>query len=113
MRKFTKTHNNLEWLFPSPENPSLKESESYFDMYESRAYNLFEIAHPQLHGTFSKDDVIDAFMKGASEAHNKMVNYACMYMQTNKTLKDTIERQNKQIESLYKLIEELSKNYKK
>ena len=62
MRKFTKTHNNLEWLFPSPENPSLKESESYFDMYEYQAYNLFEIAHPQLHGTFSKDDVIDALI---------------------------------------------------
>lgn len=113
MRKFTKTHNNLEWLFPSPENLSQKESESYFDMYESRAYALFEIAHSQSQDNFTKDDIIDAFMKGASEAHNKMVNYACMYMQTNKTLKDTIERQNKQIESLYKLIEELSKNHKK
>lgn len=113
MRKFTKTHNNLEWLFPSPENPSLKESESYFDMYEYQAYNLFEIAHPQLHCTFSKDDVIDAFMKGASEAHNKMVNYVYMQIQNNKTLKDTIERQNRQIETLYKMIEDLSAHYKK
>lgn len=113
MRKFTKTHNNLEWLFPTIENPSEKESESYFDMYESQAYDLFDKAYPYNQNNFTKDDIIDAFMKGASEAHNKMVNYACMYIQTNKTLKDTIDRQNRQIETLCKLIEELSKHYKK
>lgn len=111
MRKFTKSHNDIQWLFPNMEQ-SNKSSEQYFDMYESIAEELFKLAH-QNKTTFTKDDVIDAFMKGASIAHSRMINVASIYKTSNDELKRKLEQDKKQLDSLYKLIEDLSTHYKK
>lgn len=111
MRKFTKTHNDIQWLFPNMEQ-SDKSSEQFFDMYESIAEELFKLAH-QNKTTFTKDDVIDAFMKGASIAHSRMINVVSIYKTSNDELKHKLEQDKKQLDSLYKLIEDLSTHYKK
>lgn len=58
MRKFTKEHNEIGWLFPSvlPEdNP-----EEDFNTFEERGKFLFEEAY-QDKEAFTKDDMMDAF----------------------------------------------------
>lgn len=70
MRRFTKTHNDITWLFPSMEKKSEKKSEktseNWFDTYEHLGQSLLESAYPN-QDTFTKDDMMDAFMKGCSE----------------------------------------------
>lgn len=65
MRKFTKEHNEIGWLFPSvlPEDNPEKD----FNTFEERGKILFEQAY-QGKETFTKDDMMDAFMKGCSVA---------------------------------------------
>jgi hypothetical protein len=63
MRKFTKTHNNLKWIFPIAKNK--KEAEDIFNYVEENAKILSE------HACISdknKDLAIDCFMKGYSVA---------------------------------------------
>ena len=66
-RKFTKEHNELNWLFPEVPNAYASSGETAFNEFEKYAEDLFESAHGDQE-TFSKADVIDAFMKGASVA---------------------------------------------
>ena len=70
MRRFTKEHNDLNWLFPDPTNYTNDKliSESWFDTYEDLSLDLLKTCYGEQE-TFTKDDMIDAFMKGASEAH--------------------------------------------
>lgn len=63
MRTFTKTHNELAWLFPKVtkyHNP-----EQTFDEFEQIGQDLLEDAYDEQE-TFTRDDMMDAFMKGAS-----------------------------------------------
>lgn len=62
-RKFTKTHNDLKWLFPVAETD--KEAEKIFDSAEEQAKSLLSLA-----GVKKKDEdlAIDCFMKGYSNA---------------------------------------------
>lgn len=66
MRRFTKTHNDITWLFPAIEKKSEETSENWFDTYEHLGQSLLESAYPN-QDTFTKDDMMDAFMKGCSE----------------------------------------------
>jgi hypothetical protein len=63
MRHFTKTHNDLKWLFPVAETE--KEAEKIFDSAETQAKDLLSLA-----GVKKKDEdlAIDCFMKGYSYA---------------------------------------------
>ena len=63
MRKFTKTHNSLTWLFPIAKTK--KEASQVFDYVEENAKELCNSA-----GIAEKDRdlAIDAFMKGYSYA---------------------------------------------
>ena len=63
MRKFTKKHNDINWLFPKVTeyyNP-----EYTFDEFEEIGQNLLELGYDNQE-TFTQDDMMDAFMKGAS-----------------------------------------------
>lgn len=63
MRKFTKTHNNLKWLFPIAKTK--KEASKVFDYVEENAKDLCNAANiPEE----NRDLAIDAFMKGYSYA---------------------------------------------
>lgn len=66
MRRFTKTHNDITWLFPAMEKKSEETSENWFDTYEHLGLSLLESAYPNQE-SFTKDDMMDAFMKGCSE----------------------------------------------
>ena len=66
MRKFTKTHNELRWLFPTCETEG--EASLMFDVVEGTAEHLFACAGHKNDDTFDKDDMIDSFMKGYSIA---------------------------------------------
>lgn len=109
MRKFNKEHNNLQWLFPDPMCNTESNSELWYDMYEAMAESLFEAAHG-FEENFEKDDLIDAFMKGASVAHSKMANMIANYqqrcMEAESRLGYTLDS-NKQ---LMNLITELTKH---
>lgn len=109
MRKFTKKHNNINWLFPNPGQFDEKKSNWYFDTYEEMAEYLFSIAHPW-ENTFTKSDVIDAFMKGASCAHQKMVFAAETLYNDNELLKKQVETYSATIKSLQDIIFNLTKN---
>lgn len=63
MRHFTKTHNDLKWLFPIAKTK--KEAETVFKNAEERAKYLADMA-----GVAEKDRdlAIDCFMKGYSQA---------------------------------------------
>ena len=63
MRHFTKTHNDLKWLFPVAETD--KEAEKIFESDEEQAKSLLSLA-----GVKKKDEdlAIDCFMKGYSNA---------------------------------------------
>lgn len=62
-RSFTKTHNDLKWLFPVAETD--KEAEEKFDDVENQAKYLAETAGIN---EKDKDLAIDCFMKGYSQA---------------------------------------------
>ena len=61
MRHFTKTHNDLKWLFPIAETD--KEAEEKFEDVEEQAKYLAEMAGVD---EKDKDLAIDCFMKGYS-----------------------------------------------
>lgn len=61
MRRFTKTHNNLKWLFPVAKTK--KDAEKVFKTAERNAENLAELAGVE---EKDKDLAIDCFMKGYS-----------------------------------------------
>ena len=61
MRHFTKTHNDLKWLFPVAETD--KEAEEKFEDVEEQAKYLAEMAGVD---EKDKDLAIDCFMKGYS-----------------------------------------------
>ena len=63
MRNFTKTHNDLKWLFPVAETD--KEAEEKFEDVEKQAKYLAEMAGVD---EKDKDLAIDCFMKGYSYA---------------------------------------------
>ena len=63
MRHFTKTHNDLKWLFPVAETD--KEAEEKFEDVEEQAKYLAEMAGVE---EKDKDLAIDCFMKGYSQA---------------------------------------------
>ena len=63
MRHFTKTHNDLKWLFPVAETD--KEAEEKFEDVEEQAKYLAEMAGVK---EKDKDLAIDCFMKGYSQA---------------------------------------------
>lgn len=71
MRKFTKEHNDIGWLFPYPSSNSLDDANAWFDFYELTAKELADYAYNGQE-TYTLDDVIDAFMKGASVAHQRL-----------------------------------------
>ena len=62
-RKFTKTHNDLKWLFPVADTD--EEAEKIFNSAEEQAKSLLSLA-----GVKKKDEdlAIDCFMKGYSNA---------------------------------------------
>ena len=62
-RKFTKTHNDLKWLFPVAETD--KEAEQKFEEVEDQAKYLADMAGVE---EKDKDLAIDCFMKGYSQA---------------------------------------------
>lgn len=82
-RKFTKQHNELDWLFPEVPNACVSSGEAAFNEFEKYAENLFKSAHGD-QGTFTKADVIDAFMKGASVAQQLIGYGVCQYLLINK-----------------------------
>ena len=63
MRNFTKTHNDLKWLFPVAETE--KDAEEKFEDVEEQAKYLAEMAGVD---EKDKDLAIDCFMKGYSQA---------------------------------------------
>ena len=63
MRHFTKTHNDLKWLFPVAETD--KEAEEKFEDVEEQAKYLADMAGVD---EKDKDLAIDCFMKGYSQA---------------------------------------------
>lgn len=73
MRHFTKQHNDINWLFPVLKSPYSATSEYWFDEYEKLGQNLLEFAYPNQE-SFTKDDMMDAFMKGCSEAQQFSVS---------------------------------------
>lgn len=62
-RKFTKTHNDLKWLFPVADTN--EEAEKVFESAEEQAKSLLSLA-----GVKKKDEdlAVDCFMKGYSNA---------------------------------------------
>lgn len=71
MRKFTKENIDLPWCFPNivVDNKNLLTCtpERRFNEFEDQAKNLLESAHGNKE-VFTRDDMIDAFMKGTSVA---------------------------------------------
>ena len=63
MRHFTKTHNDLKWLFPVADTE--KEAEEIFESAEEQAKSLLSLAGVKKE---DKDLAIDCFMKGYSNA---------------------------------------------
>lgn len=63
MRHFTKTHNDLKWLFPVADTE--KEAEKIFESAETQAKDLLSLA-----GVKKEDEdlAVDCFMKGYSNA---------------------------------------------
>ena len=93
MRKFTKTHNDLDFLFPD-----IKESgDFWFDHWEKIVEYKFESAHHS-QNTFSKDDIIDAFMKGASESQRTLILHAINAEQSVERILDENIRLTKQLQ---------------
>ena len=74
MRRFTKEHNDLNWLYPNPHITEMKgeSPEKTFDDYDKLGnFYLSECYGKQQN--FTQDDMIDAFMKGTSTAYRDLV----------------------------------------
>lgn len=89
-RKFTKTHNDLKWLFPIADTD--KEAEKIFESAEAQAKDLLSLA-----GVNKKDEdlAIDCFMKGYS---NALQMETCRYVE-------------KRIETIFKNIFDIEGGY--
>lgn len=89
-RKFTKTHNELKWLFPIADTD--KEAEKIFDSAEEQAKSLLSLA-----GVKKEDEdlAIDCFMKGYS---NALQMETCRYVE-------------KRIETIFKNIFDIEGGY--
>ncbi len=102
MRKFTKEHNDLKWLFPTTRD--VNEASSLFDEVEGMGETLLELCYGEQE-TFTRDDIMDAFMKGYSEACQmegfKMYQLRQMCERLEKQIQDTtrmfrlLKRENK------------------
>ena len=90
MRHFTKTHNDLKWLFPVADTE--KEAEEIFESAEEQAKSLLSLA-----GVKKKDEdlAIDCFMKGYS---NALQMETCRYVE-------------KRIETIFKNIFDIEGGY--
>ncbi len=90
MRHFTKTHNELKWLFPVADTE--KEAEEIFESAEEQAKSLLSLA-----GVKKKDEdlAIDCFMKGYS---NALQMETCRYVE-------------KRIETIFKNIFDIEGGY--
>jgi len=90
MRHFTKTHNELKWLFPVADTE--KEAEEIFESAEEQAKSLLSLA-----GVKKKDEdlAIDCFMKGYS---NALQMETCQYVE-------------KRIETIFKNIFDIEGGY--
>jgi hypothetical protein len=78
MRKFTKTHNDLKWLFPIAKTK--KEAEKVFNYVEEQANELADIAGVN---DGDRDLAIDCFMKGYSY---------CMQLEIHREVEKAIKR---------------------
>lgn len=78
MRKFTKTHNDLKWLFPIAKTK--QEAEKVFNYVEEQAKDLADIAGVN---EADKDLAIDCFMKGYSY---------CMQLEIHREVEKAINR---------------------
>lgn len=89
-RKFTKTHNDLKWLFPVADTD--EEAEKIFNSAEEQAKSLLSLA-----GVKKKDEdlAIDCFMKGYS---NALQMETCRYVE-------------KRIETIFKNIFDIEGGY--
>lgn len=90
MRHFTKTHNDLKWLFPVAQTK--KEAEEKFNDVEEQAKYLAEQAGIE---EKDKDLAIDCFMKGYSQA---------LHLESEALI-------DKYIGNIYKNLLKLKKNY--
>lgn len=90
MRHFTKTHNELTWLFPIAKTK--KEADEKFDEVEEQAKYLADMAGVE---EKDKDLAIDCFMKGYSQA---------LQLEIPRVVQ-------KYIYNIYKNLLELSSNY--
>lgn len=90
MRHFTKTHNDLKWLFPVADTE--KEAEEIFESAEEQAKSLLSLA-----GVKKEDEdlAIDCFMKGYS---NALQMETCQYVE-------------KRIETIFKNIFDIEGGY--
>ena len=90
MRHFTKTHNELKWLFPVADTE--KEAEEIFESAEEQAKSLLSLA-----GIKKEDEdlAIDCFMKGYS---NALQMETCQYVE-------------KRIETIFKNIFDIEGGY--
>lgn len=99
MRKFTKDHNDLGWLFPNLGGKNIRESEEWFDFYEELAKKLYNKTHKN-NDNLTEDDIIDSFMKGASIAHQQLVEDKRTYEGIISSLKKQIsflEKENNKL----------------
>lgn len=78
MRKFTKTHNSLTWLFPIAKTK--KEAEKVFDYVEEQAKTLADLAGVK---DEDKDLAIDCYMKGYSY---------CMQLEVHREIEKAVNR---------------------
>ena len=92
MRKFTKTHNDLKWLFPVAKTK--KDAEKVFNYVEEHAKDLADIAGVK---DEDKDLAIDCFMKGYSY---------CMQLEVHREVEKAINR-------IYRNLFKIKKNYGK
>lgn len=111
MRKFTKTHNEVQWLFPNYDN-SIEKSNKDYETFESIANDLLIAAHGD-NESFTKDDLIDAFMKGASVSQQTNVHTISMINESKKLYKeanDKLFEENKKLLQMINILTEQLKN---
>lgn len=80
MRNFTKTHNDLKWLFPIAKTK--KEAEEVFNYVEELANNFADLADVK---DGDRDLAIDCFMKGYSYCMQQVAD-------AEKRVKEQVER---------------------
>lgn len=110
MRRFTKTHNDILWLFPICKTKN--EANKEFDFIEEIANYRFQMCYDD-QKTFDKDDMIDAFMKGYSEATqmiycehlNRYINRAIGAEKLLAMNEKVIDRLKSKIEELENIVE--------